>query len=456
MSDLLVQTENNIRAQNLFQSQQFILVAVSGGLDSMVLLHVLTRLAHKFGWMPAVLHFNHQLRGTESDADEEFVRAEVAKLGLKFITERADVRQYAEDCKMSIEMAARQLRHGFFARASSTLGVHSLALAHHANDQVELFYLRVLRGAGGEGLAGMAWSNSSPANPKLELVRPFLNLFKRDLASYADQEKIPFRDDASNAQLDHDRNKIRHELIPLLQQKFQPSLTRTTLRLMQILGAESEFVRETARMWKRQGRPAFEDLHVAVQRQVILIDLLELGIAPEFGLIERLRRSADQVIMVNPTLTVWRNQKGSLQSRPVSSLAHRSEEFALELVGRHGTALFSGMKIDWELKPWQKCTHDIPRRSHGCEYFDADKIGVSICLRHWRPGDRFQPIGMGQSVKLQDLLTNLKVPRDRRRKLIVAATAQDEIFWVEDLRISERFKLTETTESTLKWEWKRK
>jgi len=447
--------EQAISAHHLFEPHQFVLVAVSGGLDSMVLLHVLHRLADKYGWMPAVAHFNHQLRGTCSDRDAEFVKQTTARRGLKFVSDSADVKQFARKQKLSIEMAGRQLRHDFLARAASMLGIRTIALAHHADDQVELFFLRLLRGTGGEGLTGMRWTNPSPSNANVQLARPFLHVRRQELEDYAKREGIEFRPDATNAQLQIERNRIRHELLPMLRQKFQPALVTTTLRLMEIIGAQSDCIKQTARHWEhRQNDLPFDQLHVAVQRQWMRLELLRLNIAPEFDLIEKLRCRPGQVVMVNPKLGIWRNAKGNLQSRLALSTTFNTERSLLDVSPRDGRTVFGGLVISWKLEERQTPPRVLEPISE-CEYFDAAKVGPSIVLRHWQRGDRYQPIGMAAPVKLQDIFTNQKIARERRHQVVVATTSLGEIFWVEGLRISARFKVSDDTVRRLKWTWRR-
>ena len=217
----------------------------------MVLLHLLQRLAPELGWRVAVAHFNHQLRGRSSVADETFVRRAAERLGLPCLVERGAVKELARAEKLSVEMAARRLRHEFLARAAHECGAEVIALAHHADDQVELFFLRLLRGAGAGGLAGMRWSNPSPADASLTLVRPLLDQPKAVLVTFAKQEKIRFRHDASNDSPEFQRNRVRHELLPLLAKHYQPALTRVILRQMEILGAEAECLDGFAKDWLR-------------------------------------------------------------------------------------------------------------------------------------------------------------------------------------------------------------
>ena len=172
-------------------------------------------------------HFNHRLRGRASDADEAFVCKTAEAMKLPFIMAGADVKKFARESKLSIEMAARKLRHEFFAKAAHSHKIKTIALAHHADDQVELFFLRLLRGAGGSGLAGMKWRSPSPADKTISLVRPLLDFSKAELEQYARENKIRYREDATNLSPDFLRNRIRHELLPLLRRHYQPALNKT-------------------------------------------------------------------------------------------------------------------------------------------------------------------------------------------------------------------------------------
>lgn len=470
MSEFLQRVAGDIQNRRLVSHGQKILVAVSGGVDSMVLLQVLKALASKNHWQLSIAHFNHQLRGRASDADEKLVRKTAAALKLPLFVERADVKTFAKKSKLSIEMAARRLRHEFFARTAQGRKISTVALAHHADDQVELFFLRVLRGAGGEGLAGMKWRSPSPVDKTLSLVRPLLGFSKTELLAFARERKIRFRDDTTNFSDDFLRNRIRNELLPLLQKKYQPGLNKTVLRLMDIVGAETEFVSEAADHWEHR-HPAgesprlgsklagkmpalpesgFEQLPRAVQRRVLQSRLVALGLISDFDLIEQLRKSAGKYISVSSRLSVARDVAGKLRVQEHVSQEFNAAERALKLSGRAGELEFGGLKVRWALK---KFIGSRGRSPHPTELFDADKIGGEIILRHWRAGDRFQPIGLKSAAKMQDLFVNAKIPAAQRRKLVLATTAAGEIFWVPGLRIGERFKLDLPTKRALVWNW---
>lgn len=416
----------------------------------MVLLHTLHSLASKNRWKISVAHFNHQLRGRASDADEKLVRLAAKELSLPFFGERGDVAGFAKRSKISVEMAARKLRHEFLARVAKREKIPAIALAHHADDQVELFFLRLLRGAGGEGLAGMKWRSFSPVDKNISLVRPLLDFSKSELLGFACEQKIHFREDATNLSNDFLRNRIRNELLPLLQKKYQPGLSKTVLRLMDIVGAESEFVSEVAQNWLTHAQTAFEKLPVALQRKVLQSQLTKLGLISDFDLIEQLRSTAGKSVSISSSLTVVRDTAGKLSCQDQIAKDFNEDESKVHLLGKAGQMEFAGRKFNWAMKPFNGSRGHALRQM---ESFDSDSVGSEIILRHWRAGDRFQPIGLKSATKLQDLFVNAKIPAIERRKLVLATTAAGEIFWVEGLRIGERFKLEKATKRTLVWKW---
>lgn len=452
MSEFLQRVEGEIQNRRLISRGQKILVAVSGGVDSMALLHALNAAAGRGGWRLSVAHFNHRLRGRASDADERLVQRTAKQLSLKYHSDQADVKSFAASSKISIEMAARKLRHEFLARVAREQKIPMIALAHHADDQVELFFLRLLRGAGGEGLAGMKWISPSPADEKIKLIRPLLACTKFELLEYARANKIAFRDDASNFSADFLRNRIRNELLPLLQNNYQPGLTKTVLRTMEIAGAETQFVSAAAQVWLADQSKPFESLSGALQRKILQQQLTAIGVGSEFELIEELRAKAGKLINISPALAVMRDADGKVHFREMALPAKFIDEATrFRLKDRAGEIGFGGRKIRWRFAPQE--TFVRPQLKSGVELFDADKVGDEIVLRHWRAGDRFQPIGMKSPVKLQDLFVNAKIPATIRRQLILATTASGKIFWVEGLRIGENFKLKPQTRRRFKWDW---
>ena len=487
-----------IQKHRLLMPRQRLLVAVSGGIDSMVLLHVLASLAPERGWELTVAHLNHQLRGVSSLADERLVRRTAKAMRLPIVVSRANVRAWAKQHRLSLEMAAREIRHEFLARTALGRNISRIALAHHQDDQLEHFFLRFLRGSGGQGLAGMKWLGPSPSNPNVSLIRPLLDCPKEVIREYASNLGLRFREDASNASLDIHRNRIRHELLPLLRRRYQPGLAKSILRVMSIVGAESDFVTCEAESWlqrygngaispeRRKERPGsaqlrkrvdlpsdqFDQLPVALQRRIIQLQLIQQGITPDYDLVEHLRQSPQKPVEIS-VATV----KQSVRSPELSSTSNGPENSILRLIrdgeqivrqvphldfgqgirkidlNRPGAMSWHNVRLVWRA---ESCADEQrPKRKPGFELFDADTVGLDAVIRHWQPGDRFQPIGMKSAVKLQDLFVNQKLSRDERRRRLLATTASGEIFWVEGLRISERFKLTGRTIRRLHWGWQR-
>jgi len=436
----------------------------------MVLLQALNALAKNNRWQLTVAHLNHQLRGRSSDGDERLVANTAKALRLPFVAKKVDVKHLARTGRLSIEMAARKARHEFLAQAAARLKISHIALAHHADDQVELFFLRLFRGAGSEGLAGMKWQGPSPVNPKIQLVRPLLECSKERLHEYATSSKIRFREDASNASLDIRRNLIRRELLPMLKKKYQPALQRTVLRVMEILRADSDLVAGIAEEWLGRGtgvspvksgshgqearatKETFAKLPLAIQRRCIQAQLLSQGIPADFALVERLRTSPCRRFNIVPQVTVECDATGQVHFQESASAKSKTDRLEIDLADGAGEVLFAGKRISWRVSRLRTFRRPGPRS--GREVFDAEKVGGGIVLRHWLPGDRFQPIGMAKAIKLQDLFTNQKIPRGRRHDLIVATTVENEVFWVEGLRVAERFKLTPQTTRQMIWRWK--
>jgi len=493
--DLPAQLRDNLRDRCRVPREAPILVAVSGGVDSIVLLHLLWAGRGEPPGHLLVAHYNHALRGRESDRDQALVRRLASDLGLPFLAGRAVAADWRRFPGRSMEMAARELRHRFLADTAVQSGFPLIALAHHADDQVELFFLRLLRGAGVAGLAGMKWRGGAPsqdddreapvqpglvpprAEARPEIIRPLLSVPKAELIEYAKAHKLSFREDATNSSLAIPRNRIRQELIPLLERSYQRNLREVTTRAMELLRAEAEFTEQAAVRWLQPararpgGRPEerlpadegrFDALPVAVQRSCILLQLRQSGLREEFELVEKLRHRVNTnfsaALLDGPgsggDLLAWvsRDDEGRLHEEhpPACGFCAASREIDL---GSRGEAGLGGTSIRWSIRSVKGMK--LPPARSGVEWFDADRLGEGAKLRHWQPGDRFRPIGMKSSVKLQDLFVNQRIPAARRRRLVVAAAESGELFWVEGLRIGELFKVTAGTRRRLRWEWGR-
>ncbi|MEI7727930.1 MAG: tRNA lysidine(34) synthetase TilS [Verrucomicrobiota bacterium] len=456
-SQLIEMVEKRLRENCGALPGERLLVAVSGGVDSMVLLHLLAQGAQHHAWVLGVAHLNHGLRGRASDADERLVRRTAAALGLECICERVKAGQLRQAGSISLEMAAREARHRFLLRAASQFKTTKVVLAHHADDQAELFFVRLLRGSGSDGLAGMEWNGGSPFDARVRLLRPLLECSKSEIQAYAQAEQLQHREDESNQDLDMERNWVRHELLPIMLAR-RPALPAILPRIMETLRAESDFLEFLARAWMTEAGPSsvrqpFSALHPALQRTCLRLQLPALNVFPEFDLIEKLRTKPGKMMIAPGNIAVVCSADGRVTVVPKThqELFTDAQQF-VPLTRKGGRIEFGGLQLQW--KPG-KGTVPVGKPPTGTEYFDAEKLEGGIMLRYWRAGDRFQPIGMSHPVKLQDLFTNEKVPRAARHQRVVGMTAPGEIFWVEGLRIGERFKLDKETRLWLKWGWQR-
>ena len=225
-----------IREQQLIAPGDRVAVAVSGGADSVALLRVLLELRQELGAVLSVAHFNHKIRGADAEADEQFVRALAEQFDLEFHCGSADVPAHAREHKLSLETAARELRHEWFAGLRRNGLVDKIATAHTEDDQAETVLMRIIRGAGTRGLAGIAsWQKEK------ELVRPLLNVARAEIEEYLDRLGQAWREDQSNRDLRHARNRVRHELLPLLQQNYNPAIRQTLADIAGIARTEEEY-----------------------------------------------------------------------------------------------------------------------------------------------------------------------------------------------------------------------
>jgi len=438
---LLTHLEENIRRHRLLNPAARVLLAVSGGVDSVVLLHAMTSLSTDWHWQLRVIHVNHGLRGRSSDADERFVCRLAKAVNLQCHVRRIAVHSAVQTSE-SIEMAARRLRHRVLATVGRRWKSDAIALAHHADDQVELFFLRLFRGSGGTGLGGMNWKGPSPANAECSLIRPLLDMGRDQLTEYARRHGLKWREDSSNLDCSIPRNKIRHQLIPLLEADYCPALRRVITRCMEILRVDAEFVSQSANAIKSLPRSERLDRHPALQRALARADLHTEKQSATFEAVQQRLEDAlsgtTDVQIPNTRPMRFGKQKRRLHLEAPKKI-FRTNTFQLR------------WKLVRKARAYQRKTN----LGTCLEQFDADRVGTWIKLRHWQPGDRFQPLGFTTPSKLQNLFVNRKVPAGERRDRWVAADAAGVIFWVEGLPPGERFKLGPDTRRILVWETRR-
>lgn len=434
-------------------------VAVSGGLDSVVLARVLAHMRPVHGWALVLAHFHHQLRGADADADQASVEGLGRELGLPVDCGRAAVAEERLQGE-SLETAARRLRHAFLAAAARRFQSTWVATAHHADDQVELFLLRLLRGAGAGGLGGMPPVAPSPADPGVQLARPLLTVTRATLHACALAQGCSWREDASNADPAFARNRVRHQLLPWLREAFSPGVDAVLERTQEMQRDLADAMEWAAHDWLESGsgRHPFTSLPVGLQREVLRAQFVELGAEARFDWIEAVRTEVGRPVTLAPGRFLARDAAGRLRwvAAPVHATEFLEEERWVSLEGAVGEVTWGGGSLRWQrgAEAWAA----VPREGTGrVECLDADRVGAGFRLRHWRPGDRFAPLGLpaGARPKLQDLFINAGVAADERRRRVLAEAAGGEIFWVEGLRLGSAASCASGTRNYLLWQWQR-
>lgn len=434
---MIDKVRHTIREHGLIQAGETVWVAVSGGVDSMVLLHVLQALGHPC----RVAHVDHGLRGEASDGDRAFVEAHCAKYGLPIEVARVDVKARAEVTGESKQMAARALRRTWFHELIER-GPQKLATAHHADDAVETFFLGLIQGMGARG-----WG-SIPVQ-KDGIIRPLITVTRDEILAYARAHDIRWREDASNTEEAYLRNRVRHELLPMLE-GWRPGTQRTVARNVRLFGELDQLARAA-------GEAALN------------------GITPEMD--GTLRVPFERILGSTPLLVLHHLLRGQgfhpdrfddiLQAMREGRTGARFPGEGVEVFVDRQTLVLAQHRSHptWVIPAHDAVPADAPIRVVRCAassiasdpstaiaWLDADRIGFPLELRPWRIGDRMRPAGLGGSKLISDILTDAKVPRDTKERAYVLADPE-RIIWLCGLRLAEGVKATPESADVLRVEW---
>jgi tRNA(Ile)-lysidine synthase len=429
-----------IRERDLLRAGDRVAVAVSGGADSVALLCVLLELRSELGIVLAVAHFNHQLRGDASDADEQFVSGLARDHDLQFFAGRADVREYATANKRSIEHAARCLRYQWLMKVACEQRFEAVATAHTRDDQAETVLMKFFRGAGTRGLAGI---HALLVRDGARIVRPLLETSRAEVERYLASRNQPWREDESN--LDHRlvRNRIRHELLPLLERDYNPNLRELLNESAEVALAEEDY-------WQNRAESFLEQWHklpgrlllcdklnasaglqaepLAMQRRILKCFLEIGGLPTEFHHIEALRHCAlggpSRVDLPGGWLA--RREGDWLELTPLEAGPSDSGCGYDVLLPIPGTCVIpdAGLTIHATVVPADEAAIEVPG-----SLLCRAKIASELLIRNWHPGDRFRPAHSASEEKLKRLFSEKRIPANLRPLWPVALVGA-RIVWV--------------------------
>lgn len=443
----------------MFQPRERVVVAVSGGVDSMVLLRALYELRGELQLWLGVAHLDHRLR-PNSYEDARLVADYARSLKLPLVQEAIDVPTYIRRHRLSKEEGARQVRYRFLAKAAGKLKAKAIALGHNLNDRVETFFLNLLRGSGLEGLAGMPPVRVE-GEGGLRYIRPLIECSREEIYQFAQERGLPWREDPTNRDKRFLRNRLRWELLPLLR-KYNPNALEAVARAEEILHKANEYLKGVAGEGLKRALLRESPQEIRLDRRYIL--------AQEDFLQEQILREAIRRI------------KGDLQGIESVHVGSVLNELKKDRSGTQVTLpgrirfVHQGRQILFTRNPLRKCPkpycfelhmdeNSFPEIGWGFELIamegshplsedpleariDRAKIVWPLCVRNRRSGDRFEPLGLGGTKKLQDLFVDAKIPREERDEIPLVCDQQG-ILWVVGLRLSERGKVTPSTHQTL-------
>ena len=439
---LLKTFEKYVERHELFSHEDKILLAVSGGVDSMVMLSVFVRLGYNIG----VAHCNFGLRGEESDADTTMVLEECAKLGIVCHSERFDTLGEMERTGDSMEMTARRQRYAWFNELCRTEGYKVIAVAHHSNDSIETFFINLLRGTGLRGLTGINRQYG-------KVVRPLLYASRKDILEYAKQNHIPYREDSSNLSTKYLRNKIRLGLLPMLQEinpRFNALMRGNLYRLhnaQQFIDAAIDNIRESA----VHSENGIDTINVSAiseiyPRDFVIYELLNSTYGFKGDVVEELNKALKKG--VTDRRFYARDYVAYLDRGNILVTKIEEEDDCEVLVEADDMRSYCGNSVlyyehtDIDNVNEYQLPSDIA-------LLDEAKLQYPLRLRRWREGDTFVPFGMAGHKKVGDYLTNQKVSIVERKRQFVLLSG-DDIVWVVGRRTDERYRIGNKTENILK------
>lgn len=452
-----------IKDNNLIKHGDKILVALSGGPDSMCLLNILFELRDKLGIDIGAAHLNHLLRGQDSFEDEEYVINICKDMNIPCFVRRVDINKYAKENKLSSEMAGRNARYDFFDEVIREQGFTKIATAHNANDQAETILFRLMRGTGLEGLGGIKVSREN------KIIRPILCLSRNEVEQYIETKKMCPRIDKTNFEKIYNRNKIRLDILPYMKANFNEEIVQTLNRMSVLLQKDNEYLEKVALNFYEKYCLEDRDYFI-IKRGVFDQDEAIVTRVLRHAISQYSKSNYDfEMKHIYEILRLSKNNSGKVVDLPNKIYAeniygdiyikHRSEEFksynrAEKIILEKNDIInnvieFDKFKFEFSIiNNYENKNIDL-NQNNLIKYFDFDKINTNISIRNRKDGDKIIPLGMKGNKKIKDIFIDMKISKQDRENIPLLCFDEN-ISWIVGIRISEEYKLTSNSKNILK------
>jgi tRNA(Ile)-lysidine synthase len=461
-----------ILQNQIMKSGQKILTGVSGGADSVAMLHILWRLKETLGIQLHIAHLNHQLRGAESEADAAFVADLAKQWRIPISLQQANVKGFQSEHHLSLEEAAREVRYAFLAEIAELEGAAAVAVGHNQNDQIETILLHIIRGSGTQGLQGLkAAHNLQAGERQVRVIRPLLEVNRSEIEQYCRRYGLNYRQDSTNLTTEMLRNRVRLELLPLLK-NYNPDIAGALLRTSRIARDEIAFLeQESSRIWEQIttfsygniviDKGAFLCLPVALQRQIVRRAIQELrGNLKDIEtrhietILNARQKPAGRQIHLPENYVFSVEYSRYIIGKDITLLVPFPELEGNQALQVPGLTHLPGWEIEAKLQPVSDEYLDVESRENWQNNgfsadFDFNTTGEKLFIRSLQPGDTFFPLGLGKHKKVARFMLDARIPHDWRRRVPLVCNEQ-QIIWVAGWRIDERAKVSAQTRSVLR------
>lgn len=439
-----------IKENELLLSGEKVLVALSGGPDSVFLLHFLNKFKKKFKIEIGAAHINHLLRGKDSERDEQFCKAICDELSIPIYVHCQNIKVYSKKNKISLEAAGRKIRYNFFEKISKVNGYDKIVTAHNADDNTETVLLNLIKGTGLKGISGIPVKRNN-------IVRPILSLSKKEILDYLEKNKFEYRIDESNLSNDFERNFLRNEIVPLLQKNLNPSLSNSVLNTSLNLQRLNLWISEIVNDFKS---------NVSVKhKKSVSIPAELIKKSNEFITSYSIKEIIDENFLtklesgdVKKILSLVKKQSGKSEELSENLIAQKERNEIIvkkKYISKKNdiNKLIIGSSLKLDGKTFSIVEVDIDKikinNNKNEEYISAEKLDKDFIIRRWKTGDKFFPIGMQGTKKISDYLNDLKINSFEKAEQLILEN-RGRIVWVIGKRLDDRFKLTSKTKKVLK------